>query len=81
MTWNPEPQIAAARDFARQFKADRVMIVYTTRAGQLHAATYGETKALCRDAKSLGDLAFDAVLNDFEHRADYLASSKGAGGR
>ena len=30
MAWNPSPEVAAARDFGKQFDADRVVIYYAT---------------------------------------------------
>ena len=65
MAWNPTPEVAAAREFARKFGADRVVILYTTAAGPMGYASYGETKALCADAKRLGDELYDAATTYF----------------
>ena len=61
MAWNPSPEVAACRDFARQFDADRVVILYTTHDGKLGSASYGETRALCAETKRLADAAYAAV--------------------
>jgi len=55
MAWNPSPEVAAARDFGKKFVADRVVIFYTTERGGCGYASYGKTKALCADAKRIGD--------------------------
>lgn len=70
MAWNPSPQVAHARDFARKYGANRVIILYTLPDGRLGYASYGETKALCASARRLGDVAYEAV-------GDYLAEEGG----
>lgn len=54
MAWNPSPEVAAARDFAKRFGHSRVLILYDD---GLHFgfASYGETKELCASAKRIGD--------------------------
>jgi len=59
MAWNPTPQVAHARSFARKFGADRVVILYTTPAGKAGYASYGKTRALCAATKRLADGLFD----------------------
>ena len=59
MAWNPSPEVAAARDFGKKFGADRVVILYTTPAGQLGLASYGRTKAMCADAKAWGEKLYE----------------------
>ena len=64
MAWNPSPEVAAARDFATKFGADRVVILYTTASGQIGYDSYGKTKALCKEAAVLGDIAYQAVYDE-----------------
>lgn len=71
MAWNPTPEVAAARDFGKKFNADKVVIVYTTKGGKMGFASYGETKALCADAKFLGDALFKAA---YDHLACDVAA-------
>lgn len=56
------PKIAAARDFARKWGKDQVIIISVDlEGGTLEVDTYGETRALCEAARKLGDLAFETV--------------------
>ena len=68
MAWNPSPKVADCRDIARKWKGkDQVIILAIDRkSGTLEMATYGETKALCADAKRMGDAAYDAVMNVYD---------------
>lgn len=67
MAWNPSPKVAAARDIARRFGKQQVIVVMLDlERGTIESATYGETKALCADAKRLGDAAYDAVIKAYE---------------
>lgn len=52
MAWNPSPEVAAARDFAKKFGAKRVIIMYDM-GDKFGAASYGETKTLCASAKRI----------------------------
>ena len=66
MTWNPQPEVAAARDFARKFDANRVVILYTQEYGNIGCASYGNTKALCTETKSRADKAYEAFYDTFK---------------
>lgn len=59
MAWNPSPEVSVARDAARKLGAKTAIIVYTTPAGQLGMASYGETRTLCAEAGKCGDRLFD----------------------
>ena len=65
MAFNPSPKVAAARDFAKKFGKEQVIIFSINTAGQLEYASYGETKALCSEAKKLGDIAFESIMDSF----------------
>lgn len=65
MAWNPEPEVAVARDFGKRFNADRVVIVYTTKDGGIGYASYGETRALCAATKVLGDELYKTAYDHF----------------
>lgn len=64
MAWNPSPTVAAARDFGDRFEKQQVIIIsvdvdnYT-----LQMVSYGKTKQLCADAKRIGDVAYDAIMD------------------
>ena len=62
MAWNPSPKVAFARDFAKKFKKQQVIII-SINHDTLEVVSYGETKILCREAKRLADVAYDAVYN------------------
>lgn len=68
MAWNPSPKVADCREIARKWgKKHQVIILAVDRAaGTLEMATYGETKALCADAKRMGDAAYQAVMDNYE---------------
>ena len=62
MAWNPSPKVAAARDIGARFRKDQVIVLMIdNRAGTLEYASYGETRALCDEAKWLADAAYAAV--------------------
>lgn len=60
MAWNPEPEVAVARDYGKRFGFDMVIIIGVTN-GKLGCATYGKTKSECKAAGVLGKEAMDAV--------------------
>lgn len=67
MAWNPHPDVAKARTLARELGFEQIMIVAVSRKkNQLKLVTYGETKALCANAKQLGDAAYNAVYKKLE---------------
>lgn len=68
MAWNPSPKVADCREIARKWgKKHQVIILALDRdAGTVEMATYGETKALCNDARRLGDAAWDGVMVNFD---------------
>jgi hypothetical protein len=66
MAWNPTPEVAVARDAAKRLGADRIVLTYTTKAGQIGYASYGETKALCAETKRLADRLHDESMQFFD---------------
>ena len=63
MPFNASPKVAAARAIAAKFgKNQVVLLMVDLAAGTLETASYGETSALCRDAKRLADAAYEAVM-------------------
>lgn len=64
MAWNPEPSIAALREFARKFDRPVVVTFSIDRDGErFYIDTFGETKSLCRLAGSFGDKIASAVAS------------------
>ncbi len=53
MAWNPPPEVGVARDAARALNANRCVVIWTNEHGELGAASYGRTKALCDETKAL----------------------------
>jgi len=72
MAWNPSPEVAVARDAAKRLgdiagvNVSRCIVTYTTEDGRVGYASFGATKALCDDAKRLGDAIFDLVCEHAE---------------
>ena len=61
MAWNPEPEVAAARDFGKKFNKPIVVIVAISDT-KLQVTTYGQTIQLCGMAAKIGDVAYDAIM-------------------
>jgi len=60
MAWNPDPKVAAAREFGRKYGKDVVIILsLNTAQGTIEYVSYGKTKDLCSAARKLADVAFD----------------------
>ena len=69
MSWNPSPEVAAARDFGEKFGDDQVVIIRVNNAtGRIGFASWGKTKALCDGARLLGDIAYDAIYAEVERQ-------------
>ena len=66
MAWNPGPEVAACRDFGKKFGADRVVIIWTTEAGQCGMASYGSTKKLCDQTKPIGVMLHQDAMEYFD---------------
>lgn len=60
MAWNPDPKIAMAREFGKKVGARQVFILYVTDK-QMGCVTYGKTRALCDDARHIGDKLYEAL--------------------
>lgn len=65
MAWNPEPEVAAARDFGQRFGADQVVVFFTNPNGQVGYASYGKTRRLCDQARSAADEVFEGMAHAF----------------
>lgn len=56
MAWNPSPEMALARLFARKHKRDIVIVVAIDENGVVRTSSYGKTKQLCEGpARRMGD--------------------------
>ncbi len=72
MAWNPSPKVADCREIAKKWKSRQVVIVSVSesRTGlQLEVVTYGETRALCDQAKGIGDAVYNAAYKVLEGTA------------
>ncbi len=68
VAWNPDPEIAALRDYAAKF--DRpVVVAFSIEAGgeRFRVTTFGKTKSLCRLAAGFGDAIAEAVRDGKIH--------------
>ena len=65
MAWNPSPKVSDCRNIAKKWNADEVIILaINNNTGKINMATYGKTAELCKQAKRLGDKAFDAIIDE-----------------
>ena len=64
MAWNPSPQVAIARDYAKKFNQEQVVILAIDEHDNLSYASYGKSKKLCDGAEKIADIAFEAILNN-----------------
>lgn len=64
MAFNTSPKVAIARDFAKKFNK-KMVIIFSTDDDNFEYASYGETKALCDEAKRLADAASEKILNNW----------------
>jgi len=67
MAWNPSPEVAVARDAANRLGAKQVVVIYLT-DDKIGMASYGATKELCREAGKLGDLLYEAAMEELRCR-------------
>lgn len=66
MPFNPSPKVADAREIARKWGADKVVILFVTETPEetrLEYASYGKTESKCREARRIADKAYDAVMD------------------
>lgn len=68
MAWNPSPKVADCREIARKWghKHQVIILAVDRDKGTLQLATYGETKALCADAKRLGEMAYQTIFDNYD---------------
>jgi hypothetical protein len=67
MSWNPSYKVAACRAIAQKWGKQQVIILaIDPEAGTLEYASYGETKALCAEARRLADIAYQSVMDNYE---------------
>ena len=62
MAWNPDPEVAALRDYAAKFNRPVVVAFSLHADGQkFQMVTFGKDKKLCKLAASFGDQIAHAV--------------------
>lgn len=66
MAWNPTPEVAVAREAAKALEAVQVVIVAIRADGTYLTTSFGQTKALCDDAKALNNVLHKATYRYFE---------------
>ena len=68
MAWNPSPKVADCRDIATKWggKDQIIVLALDHNSGTLEVVTYGRTKELCSEAKALGGVAFDSIIDAME---------------
>ncbi len=67
MAFNPSPKVADCRDIAKKWNKPQIIILAVDPiAGTLEYASYGESKAHCAEAKRLADIAYQAIVDNYE---------------
>ncbi len=65
MPFNPSPKVADCREIARKWNVDQVIIIGLDRKKDtLAIASYGETSALCAQAKRINERIAKAIGNE-----------------
>lgn len=67
MPFNPSPHVADCRDIARKWNVKQVIITAFRRDGRFEMASYGETKALCDEAKQVADRIHAMIMDGHDH--------------
>ena len=63
MSWNPSPEVGAARDFGKKFGYNKVFIIGVNElTGKFEIVSYGENKQQCSEAKKCADRIFDDII-------------------
>lgn len=64
MTWSPEPEVAALRDYAVKFKQTKIILISVNEVtDKFGVISYGETKKKCSEAKKVSDKIYDLVMD------------------
>lgn len=56
------PTIDEAKELARKHGKDIIIILHIDADGNFGYVSYGQSAPLCRYAKSMADIAYDAIL-------------------
>lgn len=59
MAFNPNHEVAVARDAAEKLGAKQTIVVYILDDGRFGMASFGRTKKLCKEAGEIGDKLFE----------------------
>ena len=65
MAFNPSPKVADARKIAGEWDKEQI-IIFAIDGDEIEYASYGKNKGLCNEAKRLGDVCFDAIMEYFK---------------
>lgn len=71
MAFNPTPEVRAAAAFAKEFRADHVIIFFVKDDGSYGYASYGQTAKMCAESKKVADRAFKGMGKLFAEEIDY----------
>ena len=62
MPFNPSPEVAVAREAAKQLKAKAAIVIYVSEDGEkIGMASYGQDAKTCRAAAELGDWLYESA--------------------
>ena len=79
MAWNPSPKVADARDIARKWNKQQIIILAVDKmAGTLEFASFGTTVTWCAEARVLAEAAYAAMYSAIEEQEAQHAQSRNA---
>lgn len=65
MVWNPEPEVAVARDYGRKFGCNKVIIIgINDEKDRFEIISYGKTKAECNYLKNITSDQIEKLIID-----------------
>lgn len=65
MTWNPEPEIAALRDYAKKFKQTKVILIsLDENTNKFGVMSYGETKQKCSQVQKTANVIHKLIMDE-----------------
>ena len=65
MPFNPSPEVAVAREAAKQLKAKVAIVIYVSEDGEkIGMASYGQDSTTCKAAAELGDWLYESAMQN-----------------
>ena len=70
MAWekSASPEVLAARDYAKKFDREQVIILSIGNDMKIRTVSYGSSAYMCNVAKEHGDIVHEALLNYYDEK-------------